>query len=168
MMNRKQYLTKSVLILILIMIIGLVLQGCASPPSGGEFKKETPPSTKTSKEESEKKTTPGKIEGYEIYENQDPFQPKVGEGAAATVTTATTTTDIGQLQTTTAQVNLVSISPEGTAATINVDGTEYADVTVGTEFGGAFKLVSIGTGSVEVLYGDNQYTLYLGETLTLK
>ena len=168
MMNKKLSLAKIVLVVVITMTIGLVLQGCAQPPSGGEFKEETTPSTKTSTEESKKKTTPGKIEGYEIYENQDPFQPKVGEGAGTTVTTATTTTETGQMQTTTAQVSLISISSDGKTATINVDGTEHAGIVAGSEFAGAFQLVSIGTGSVEVLYGDNRYTLYLGETLTLK
>lgn len=160
---------------ILLMVISMIAAGCgAATPTSGQFQKETAPSTKTTEQKTVKTNADGKITGFEIYENKDPFQPLSGPGSTTqTVTTTTTATDTvagGTTSTTTttsqAQVRLVSIN--GATATINADGTDYPDLAAGATFASVYKLVSIGTGSVTILYGDNQYTLYLGETISVK
>lgn len=148
-----------------------IATGCvASPPSGGEFQKETTPSTKkTTETQTVTPTEPGKVEGYEIYENKDPFKPLAGKGSGTTSQTVTTTTTTpgGGTTSTSAQVTLVTI-PLGQSASIEVNGTLYEGLKEGDTFATNFKLISIGTGSVIIQYGDNQYTLYLGEALNVK
>lgn len=163
--------TVAIFVTAAFLIAPLIATGCtAAPPSGGEFQKETTPSAKkTTETKQTAKTVPGKVEGYEIYENKDPFQPLVGAGAQTqtqTVTTTTTTPD-GGVTSTSAQVKLITI-PLGDSAAIEVNGTLYEGLKVGDTFANNFKLMSIGTGSVIIQYGDNQYTLYLGETLNVK
>lgn len=175
MMNRRSAgMLFAVVVWLLVAVLG---SGCgAGTPTGGEFQKETAPTTATAttNQKTAKTTTTGKIEGYEIYENKDPFQPLSGPGSTTktvtTTTTATGTSADGTTSTTTttsqAQVRLVSIS--GTTATINVNGTDHPALRAGDTFANVYKLISIGTGSVTILYGDNQYTLYLGETISVK
>ncbi len=151
-----------------------IISGCATPTTTGEFQKETAPSSKSTGTPSTTTVTAGKIEGYEIYENKDPFQPLYGPGATTrTITTTTTTTDTtagGNTTTTTTtaqtQVKLIAIS--NGLATINTGDTDYTDLKAGDTFAGSYKVLTIGTGSVTILYGDNQYTLYLGETISVK
>lgn len=155
-------------VLILIALLGLVVAGCLRLPTAIEFKPEAPSSAmKEAAEEGSEITlqppSKGSIEGYEIYENKDPFQPLTGPGAEQAVTTTTVPTPTGL-----ARVTLVSIASDGSSANFTVDGTNYSNVKVGDTFASYFKLISISTGSVVILYGDSQYTLYLGETLTLK
>lgn len=150
----------------MIALVGFVLSGCATPPEVGTIKNETPPSSTKSTEQTTK-PTPGKIEGYEIYENNDPFQPKVGAGSTATVTTTTTTTATGTT-TTTSSATLLSVATDLSSATILVDGNTYSNIAQGATFAGKYRLLSISAGSVEVMYGDNQYTLYLGQAMTVK
>ena len=175
MMINRFAVSKFTAITVLCLMVPAYLAGCgAATPTGGEFQKETAPSTKTTEQKAVKTVAAGKIEGFEIYENKDPFQPLSGPGSTTrTVTTTTTSTTAGaggSTSTTTtasqAQVRLGSIS--GVTASINVDGTDYANLRAGDTFAGTYKLVSIGTGSVTILYGDNQYTLYLGETISVK
>lgn len=152
----------------------VAVTGCSttSTPTG-EFQKETTPTTTTTS------TTPaaavtGKLAGYEIYENKDPFQPLYGPGATTrTVTTTTTTTGTGaggttNTTTTTSQSQVRLVSITGSTATINVGDTDYPDLVANSIFAGSFKVVTIGTGSVTIIYGDNQYNLYLGETISVK
>jgi hypothetical protein len=97
-----------------------------------------------------------------------------GPGSATqtvTSTTAATSTGAGGTTTTTtttsqSQVKLVSIS--GTTATINVGGTDHTGLVAGNTFAESYRLLTVGSGSVTILFGDNQYTLYLGETLSVK
>lgn len=175
MMSNRVLIIRAGLIVSVIAFAISISTGCgAATPTGGEFQKETAPSTKTTEQKTVKSTTAGKIEGFEIYENKDPFQPLTGPGSTTrTVTTTTTETETGAGGTTStttttsqAQVRLVSIS--GGTATINVDGVDHANLKAGDTFATAYKLISIGTGSVTILYGDNQYTLYLGETISVK
>lgn len=175
MINSRHNFLRATVSFALAIGLGVTMAGCgAATPTGGEFQKETAPSVKTTEQKTAKTPAPGKIEGFEIYENKDPFQPLSGPGSTTkTVTTTTTTTGTdagGNTSTTTttsqAQVTLVSIS--GTTATINAEGTDYPNLSAGSTFAGAYKLISIGTGSVTILYGDNQYTLYLGETISVK
>lgn len=154
-------------IFVLIALLGLVVAGCVRLPTGIEFKPEAPSGT-TAPTEEEAEITPqppskGSIEGYEIYENKDPFQPLTGPGAEQAITTTTVTTPTGL-----ARVTLVSIASDGSSANFTVDGASYSNVRAGETFATYFKLVSISTNSVVILYGDSEYTLYLGETLTLK
>lgn len=152
--------------LIFIALLGFVIAGCAAP-TGIKFKPEAP-SESTSTSGGQLSSTAqapsrGLVEGYEIYENKDPFQPLTGTGATQQVTTATVATPTGL-----AHVTLVSIAANGSSASFSVDGTDYANISVGATFASYFKLLSIGTTSVTILYGDSQYTLAVGETLTLK
>lgn len=160
---RKRLLSVS----ILIILLGVVVVGCMQLPTQIEFKPEAPPGA-TAPAEEETEITPqppakGSIEGYEIYENKDPFQPLTGPGAEQAITTTTVTTPTGL-----ARVTVVSITSDGSSANFTVDGTSYSNVRAGETFATYFKLVSISTNSVVILYGDSEYTLYLGETLTLK
>lgn len=170
-----KWLIKPMMAAILVFILSIfAISGCAGSPTGTQFKSQPVPqpqpsvTDKTSNETQQKPSPKGGMEGYEIYENKDPFQPLVGKGSSTTVTTTTTTTPGGVTTTTSATATLVSVSSDGTKATINISGTPYPDLRAGDTFAGSYKLLSIGTGSVTILYGDNQYTLYLGETLTLK
>ncbi len=152
-------------------LLAVTTAGClASVPSGTEFQKETTPSSKSKSSTTAQTVTPtpaGKIEGYEIYENKDPFQPLIGAGAnTRTLTTTTTDSSGAVVSSTTTTVRLDSIS--GSTANITVNGTPYNNLKVGDSFGGSFKVISIGTGSVVIQFGDNQYTLYLGETINVK
>lgn len=152
---------------VLVCVVGLYLAvvtaGCAPSVTAptAETKPTSPPAS-SSAETAER--TPGPTQGYEVYENKDPFQPQSGAGA----TTAVIATPTGQTGVAVHSVSLASISTDGTKATISVDGTNYPDLAVGSTFATSFQLMSIGTGSVVILYGDNRYTLYLGETLTVK
>ena len=147
--------------------------GCSSAPTTGEFQKETAP-TSQSTTTSKSTVTAGKVEGYEIYENKDPFQPLFGPGSTTkTVTTTTTTTGTGgggatTTTTTTTQTQVRLVSIDNGAATINTGGTDYPNLKAGSTFAGSYKVITIGTGSVTILFGDNQYTLYLGETISVK
>jgi uncharacterized lipoprotein YajG len=158
--NRKIWLVP----IMVIAMAGLMISGCATPPEVGTLKKETAPSSSKSTDQQTTKPVPGKIEGYEIYENNDPFQPKLGAGASTTVTTTTTSTG----GTTTSSATLVSVSTDLTTATITVNGTTYTDIPQGSTFASNYRLISISAGSVVIMYGDNQYTLYLGQAMTLK
>lgn len=146
------------------------LAGCgtATTPTG-QFQKQSVPSVSSEAEKPQTKTTvaPTKIEGYEIFDIKDPFGPLTGAGSTTQVLTTTTTTGTGTQTTSTNQVKLVSI-PLGTTATIDVNGTYHENLRAGDTFAQAFKLLTIGSGSVTILYGDNQYTLYLGETISVK
>jgi hypothetical protein len=176
MINFKREMRPVFFIIFVIVAIAGVNAGCASTGTVTQnFQKETAPaSTSQTASATVSKGTAGKIEGFEIYENKDPFQPLYGPGSETrTITKTTTTTDTtagGSTNTTTTseqvQVKLVAIN--GATATINAAGTDYPDLKAGDSFGGSFKLLSIGTGSVTILYGDNQYTLYLGETVSVK
>lgn len=166
---------KPAMVAILVFVVSIfAISGCVGSPTGTELKgkpmpqPQPPVSENTSNETQQKPSLKGGMEGYEIYENKDPFQPLIGKGSATTVTTTTTTTPGGGITTTSATATLLSISPDGTKANISISGTTYSDLKAGDTFAESYKLLSIGTGSVTILYGDNQYTLYLGETLTLK
>lgn len=158
----------SIILLSIVASAQLLVSGCTSSlPTAGEFQKEPTPTAKSSTgTKTTAKTPTGKIEGREIYENRDPFKPLFGQGSTTQTVTTTTTGPTGQVQATSVQVQLVSIT--GSTATINVNGTDYPNIKVGDTFADVFKLLSIGPGSVVILYGDNQYTLYLGETITVK
>ncbi len=171
-------LPKSVRSLILaVILLGLMLgaSGCTSTTPTGEFQKEVSPTSATkTTPKTTAATTTGKVAGYEIYENKDPFQPLYGPGATTrTITTTSTTTGTGaggttSTTTTTSQTQVRLVSINGATATINVGGTDYPDLAVNATFAGSYKVISIGTGSVVIMYGDNQYTLYLGETISVK
>lgn len=152
-------------VFMLIALLGIAVAGCLRLPTGIEFKPEAPPGATQEATEEEAVTPPptGSIEGYEIYENKDPFQPLTGPGAEQAITTTTVTTPTGL-----ARVTLVSIASDQSSANFTVDGTSYSNVGVGQIFADYFKLISISINSVVILYGDSEYTLYLGETLTLK
>lgn len=157
-------------ILIFWLFLAMCLAGCGTATTTpGQFQKESTPSDLSETEQTQMKTTvaPTKIEGYEIFDIKDPFGPLTGPGSTTQVITTTTTTGTGTQTTSTNQVRLVSI-PSGTTATIDVNGTDYENLRAGDTFAQTFKLLTIGTGSVTVLYGDNQYTLYLGETISVK
>ncbi len=148
----------------------LFLTGCAkTTTTPGQFQKESTPSVSSEAEKTQTKTTvvSTKIEGYEIFDIKDPFGPLIGQGSTTQVLTTTTTTGTGTQTTSTNQVKLVSI-PLGTTATIDVNGTYHENLRAGDTFAQVFKLLTIGSGSVTILYGDNQYTLYLGETISVK
>jgi hypothetical protein len=152
-------------------MLTVTMAGClAATPSGTEFQKGTTPSSKTKTTAGTQTVTPtpaGKIEGYEIYENKDPFLPLVGAGAATrTITTTTTDSSGAVVSSSTASVRLDSV--DGSTASISVNGTAHAGLKAGDTFASSFQLISIGTGSVVIQYGDNQYTLYLGETINVK
>jgi len=166
---------KVIFVMTVLMLVLLAASGCAtSLPSGGEFQKETTPSATKDSNKSDDKVSSGKVKGLEIYENHDPFQPLTGPGATTQpVTTSTSSSEIGaDGETTTtvitsqSQVRLVSI--EGSSATIRVEDTDYAGLQAGDTFADSYKLQTIGSGSVSILFGDNQYTLYLGETISVK
>lgn len=172
-MMRRHYIRQlaSISMIGVAIVLAVTMAGClASPPSGTEFQKETTPSSKskTSATTQTVTSTPtGRIAGYEIYENKDPFQPLIGTGASTqTITTTTTDSSGAVVSSSTASVRLDSIAND--TATITVSGTPYANLTAGNTFASSFRLISIGTGSVVVQYGDNQYTLYLGETINVK
>ena len=157
-------------ILISWLFVAMYLAGCGTATTPmGQFQKESAPSVSSETEKTQTKTTvvPTKIEGYEIFDIKDPFGPLTGPGSTTQVLTTTTTTGTGTQTTSTNQVRLVSI-PSGTTATVEVNGTNYENLRAGDTFAQTFKLLTIGTGSVTILYGDNQYTLYLGETISVK
>jgi hypothetical protein len=151
--------------------LAIAMAGClATPPSGTEFQKQTTPSSSSKTTSTTQTVTPtpaGKVAGYEIYENKDPFKPLIGANAQSQTLTTTTTDSSGAvIASSTATARLDSIS--NNTATITVNGTPHANLSAGSTFADSFKLISIGTGSVVVQYGDNQYTLYLGETINVK
>ena len=154
-----------------ILFTPLFWTGCflASPPSGGEFQKETAPAKKKeATTTNEAPLAPGKTVGYEIYENKDPFTPLIGAaGAPKTIVTTTTTDATGVVTSSSAAVKLLTI-PLGNSAAIEVNGTLHEGLKAGDTFANNFRLISLGTGSVVIQYGDNQYTLYLGETINVK
>ncbi len=160
--------TVSIWLICTLLGISFTLGGClAATPSGGEFQKETTPSSKAKDEAKTTTSTPaGKIEGYEIYENKDPFSPLVGGSGQSSVGRSkdSTTSTSPAVPTGSSTVKLVTI-PLGTSAAIEVNGTLHEGLKVGDIFADFFKLLQIGTGSVLIQYGDNQYTLYLGETI---
>ncbi len=161
--NRKLF----TVLLITAMTAGIILSGCTATPEVGTIKQEKAPSSSKSTDQAVTKTAPGKIEGYEIYENNDPFQPKIGPGSSTTVTTTTTTTSTGTT-TTTSSATLLSVATDLSSATILVDGNTYSNIAQGATFATNYRLLSISAGSVVVMYGDNQYTLYLGQAMTVK
>ncbi|MFA5867808.1 MAG: hypothetical protein WC891_07620 [Actinomycetota bacterium] len=164
--------TVSIWLICALLGISFTLGGClAATPTGSEFQKETTPSSKTKAETQQTTPTPaGKIEGYEIYENKDPFSPLVGGSSSSPSNVGRnkdgTTSTTGAAPTGSATVKLVTI-PLGASAAIEVNGTLYEGLRVGDTFAEYFKLLSIGTGSVVIQYGDNQYTIYLGETINV-
>jgi hypothetical protein len=172
--KRRNFL--SAILVTAVVTVLFAISGCspASTPTS-EFQKEsTPATTSTASTSAPATTAAGKIAGFEIYENKDPFQPLYGPGATTrTVTTSSTTTGTGaggttSTTTTTSQTQVTLVSITGTSATINVGGTDYPNLAANSVFAGSFKVVSVGTGSVTILFGDNQYTLYLGETVNVK
>jgi hypothetical protein len=172
-MMKQQYRKQLAVIIMAVMALALALTtaGClTATPTGTEFQKETTPSSKSKTAGTTQTVTPtpqGKVAGYEIYENKDPFQPLIGAGASTrTITTTTTDASGAVVSSSTASVRLDSIA--GDTASISVNGTAHAGLKAGDTFAGSFKLISIGTGSVVIQYGDNQYTLYLGETINVK
>jgi hypothetical protein len=175
MIRRVGSFKPGIFILLVVLLVIVANTGC-SPSStlNVNFQKETAPASITQAASSTvSKLSPGKIAGYEIYENKDPFQPLYGPGATTrtitkTTTTADTTTDGTTTTATTDQVQVKLVAINGTTATINAAGTDYPNLKAGDTFGNSFKLLTIGTGSVTILYGDNQYTLYLGETISVK
>ncbi len=158
----------------MLLLACFMIAGCGTATTTGEFQKEAAPATTSTGTSSKTTVAAGKIEGYEIYENKDPFQPLYGPGATTrTVTTTTTTTGTAAgggttTTTTTAQTQVKLIAISNGLATINTGGTDYTDLKAGDTFAGSYKVLTIGTGSVTILYGDNQYTLYLGETISVK
>jgi hypothetical protein len=154
-----------------VIALSVTIAGClATPPSGTEFQKQTTPSSSSKTTSTTQTVTPtpaGKVAGYEIYENKDPFKQLVGANAQSQTLTTTTTDSSGTVvASSTATARLDSIS--NNTATITVNGTPHANLTAGSTFADSFKLISIGTGSAVIQYGDNQYTLYLGETINVK
>lgn len=172
MMNTKRFMAGAIAILLLA-VLAAITSGCSGPSTISGIKTETPPSntqTQTTTTTTSKAPVPGNVEGLEIYENNDPFQPKVSDTSTSSQPAATQsqTPTTGTPVTTTAQATLDGISGDKQTATISINGQQYANVAVGQKFASSFQLMGIASGSVNILYGDNQYTLALQETITVK
>ncbi|MDI6891866.1 MAG: hypothetical protein QMD08_02555 [Actinomycetota bacterium] len=106
-------------------------------------------------------TAPAPAEGYEIYEYKDPFKPLI---------TAPTTETIAEPTTPTAgpvplALDDIFVEDGVTYASIRYGDAVYK-VTEGDRVDESpYQVLSIGTDSVVLLYGDDRITLRLGEEI---
>jgi len=115
--------------------------------------------------------------GGAVYAPRDPFEPLVTTattvpGATTTVPGATTTTVPGATTTTqgnvpdTKRITLLEITVDDGVytAVVSVDDVTYT-VGVGDTFAGDFKVISLDSDSGVFMYGDNVFTLSVGQSI---
>ncbi len=127
---------------------------------------EIPPTTKppTATEEEKKSDT------FEIYQSKDPFEPLIVQQPAVPAQPGVTTP--GDITTPAVpvsnknQITLLEVFTEDNIkyASVQVGSTVYK-VKEGEAFASNYKLVSIGSDTVTILYGDDSATLKIGETI---
>jgi hypothetical protein len=110
-------------------------------------------------------------DSFEIYQSKDPFDPLVGAqasqpapaspGATPAAPGATPSAPVGRTQ-----ITLMDIFTENNVkyASIQVGSTLFK-VTEGETFSTSYKLVSAGTDTATILYGDDNATLKIGESV---
>jgi len=147
-----------------IVVILLILINFLSP--GGQVEKPEvtqPPATKS--KESPKTEKEEETNSFEIYQSKDPFEPLVSPAPAGEVAPGVPS-ETQPAGPTKMRVALTDIFTE--------DGVEYATVEVGSTsykvkegdlFASNFKVLSIDSNSVTLLYGDDRITLELGEVV---
>ncbi|MDP2210790.1 MAG: hypothetical protein Q8J63_03505 [Candidatus Aquicultor sp.] len=121
------------------------------------------PSEQTTETAAEDETV---ITDYDLFEYKDPFRPLVEE-TETPIGLTTGTEDgagAGALLTTLALVDIVE---QGGAkyAIVTFDGVEYTVGSGEQVAGSSFMVEDIGDGNITVLYGDDRFTLQLGQAI---
>ncbi len=109
-------------------------------------------------------TPPGDVlGGAQLSQPRDPFRPLISEESPLTGLPGTGDGGEG-FDPTTVTITLVEIRQVGDEfrATVTVNGTTY-DVGVGDTFAGLYQVVSLTEDSGVFLFGDNAFTLTVGE-----
>lgn len=156
-----------VLIALLVMVAIVISQ---TTPDVEEVVQETPSpriARKTVPTDAAGQKKEDGLETYEIYQSKDPFEPLISTqppGGGVVPGTPTETPPITPPSKT--RVSLTDVFTE--------DGVKYASIEVGSTaykvkegdtFATNYKVLSIGTDSVTLLYGDDTITLKLGEAV---
>lgn len=162
------------LLLVVLMLVVLVVITFALPKPGnlavqapnaavGQPSPQQPPSEKTTETVAEDETV---ITNYDLFEYKDPFRPLVEETETPIGLPPDTDGGAGDGALLTS-LTLVDIVEQGGAryAIVTFDGVEYTVGSGEQVAGSSFMVEDIGEGSITVLYGDDRFTLQLGQKI---
>ncbi len=171
----------------LVMVVGIVLATGSSKSKKTQIKAQTSAPATTSAPAQQETIESVQVPPLSVYRRRNIFKPLVNMEAGQQVTTGTTTAGTGG-----AGPSVITLPPEldpsgreagsviSTALTLEgvveqggklfarlrIGDTLFEKVAEGDVFGGNYKLLSLGKdSSATVLYGDERFTIFAGQSL---
>lgn len=122
------------------------------------------PSEQTTETAAEEETV---ITDYDLFEYKDPFKPLVEETEAPIGLASGSEDGAGDGAEILTSLTLADIVEQGGGryAIVTFDGVEYTVGSGEQVAGSPFLVEDIGEGSITVLYGDDRFTLQLGQAI---
>lgn len=151
-----------IVIISLVIVFELYVALAPSVPPIEQIPSGKEPAVQKEKSESKDAEDTSTEEDFEIYQIKDPFEPLVKSSSGGSGSGAAAGEDQGQ-----STLTLEDIYTEDSTkyASVDVAGTNYK-VKEGDTFATNYKVVTIGTDSVTLLYGDETIYLEIGSSIS--
>jgi hypothetical protein len=182
--------------LCVLLVAGIAIATSGSNKGGGGIKAQgSVPATTTAPGSTPQTTTPAaptltveqvQVPPLSIYRRRNPFEPLVDEevlsgpngttatgGAGLDVVTVppqlrTDSNGVPETVSTAITLEGVTKQADATVARISVAGQAFDNIAVGQTFADNYKLLSInGDSSATILFGDERFTIYTGQSIYL-